>query len=410
MAKVEDGSIESFRPQRRNLNRHSQRGMGALEASMRKHGYVAPMTAAASGEIIDGSARLETVANVFDDDVLIVHHDGTRPVVMVRDDIPDATTNEARAISALANRVAEINLEWDAAELLADLQSGVDFGDVFNQDELDELLADLVAPEPVEDTPPDVSKADELQKKWQTASGQLWSLGKHRLIIGDCTDKATVERLMGGEKASMMWTDPPYGVDYVGKTRNALTIENDVSDDLVGLLDGAFGAADEVLNPGAVYYIAHPDIFAYEFVGAIRKRKWVQARPPVVLWVKDSFVMGRGDYHSRSESLLYGWKAGAAHHAVTDRTQDNVWEIPRPKASEEHPTMKPVELVCRSLRNSTSTHDIVYEPFSGSGTTIIACQSLSRQCRAIELDAGYVAITLQRFQDATGQTPVLIDS
>jgi len=147
VAKVEDGSIESFRPQRRNLNKHSQRGMGALEASMRKHGYVAPMTAAASGEIIDGSARLETVANVFDDDVLIVHHDGTRPVVMVRDDIPDATTNEARAISALANRVAEINLTWDAEELLADLQSGVDFGNVFGQEELDAMLAGLVAPD-----------------------------------------------------------------------------------------------------------------------------------------------------------------------------------------------------------------------------------------------------------------------
>ncbi len=143
MAKVEDGSIESFRPQQRNLNRHSQRGMGALEASMRKHGYVAPMTAAASGEIIDGSARLETVANVFDDDVLIVHHDGTRPVVMVRDDIKDATTNEARAISMLANRISEINLTWDAEELLADLQSGVDFGASFDNKEMDALFATL---------------------------------------------------------------------------------------------------------------------------------------------------------------------------------------------------------------------------------------------------------------------------
>jgi hypothetical protein len=144
VAKVEDGNIESFRPQRRNLNKHSQRGMGALEASMRKHGYVAPMTAAADGEIIDGSARLETVANVFEDDVLIVHHDGTKPVVMVRDDIPNASTNEARAISALANRIAEINLTWDAEELLADLQSGVDFGTSFSNEEMDTFFASLV--------------------------------------------------------------------------------------------------------------------------------------------------------------------------------------------------------------------------------------------------------------------------
>lgn len=148
MSKVEDGKVSSFRPQKRNLNVHSQRGMGALEASMRKHGYVAPMTAAADGEIIDGSARLETVANVFEDDVLIVHHDGTKPVVMVRDDIPNASTNEARAISALANRISEINLTWDAEELLADLQSGVDFGTSFSNEEMDKFFASLVSKSP----------------------------------------------------------------------------------------------------------------------------------------------------------------------------------------------------------------------------------------------------------------------
>lgn len=150
MAKIEDGNIESFRPQMRNANKHSQRGMGTLEASMRKHGYVSPMTAAADGEIIDGSARLETVANVFDDDVLVVEHDGTRPIVMVRTDIASADTPEARAISIEANRIAQLNLTWDAEVLLADMQSGVDLSGIFNQDELDALLAGLVDPEPEE--------------------------------------------------------------------------------------------------------------------------------------------------------------------------------------------------------------------------------------------------------------------
>ncbi len=146
MAKVESGKLADYKPQNRNLNRHSQRGMGALESSMRKHGYVAPITVAADGEAIDGSARLETVGNVFEDDVIVVHHDGTRPVIMVRDDIKNASTNEARAISANANAIAAINLVWDVEEVLVDRLGGVDFSDAFNQGELDAMLAGLVAP------------------------------------------------------------------------------------------------------------------------------------------------------------------------------------------------------------------------------------------------------------------------
>ena len=143
MAKVTADKLERFRPQTRNANRHTQRGMGQLEASMRKYGYVTPMTAAADGEIIDGSARAETGAAVFGDDVLVVHHDGTKPVIMVRDDIPSADTPEAREISIAANRIAQVNLDFDPEVLLGDLQAGVDLAQFWRQDELDELLADL---------------------------------------------------------------------------------------------------------------------------------------------------------------------------------------------------------------------------------------------------------------------------
>ncbi len=143
MAKVTADKLERFRTQTRNANRHTQRGMGQLEASMRKYGYVTPMTAAADGEIIDGSARAETGATVFGDDVLVVHHDGTKPVIMVRDDIPSADTPEAREISIAANRIAQVNLDFDPEVLLGDLQAGVDLAQFWRQDELDELLADL---------------------------------------------------------------------------------------------------------------------------------------------------------------------------------------------------------------------------------------------------------------------------
>lgn len=164
MAKVKEDKIGSFSPQTRNSNKHSQRGMGALEASMRKHGFVAPITAAADGQVIDGSARLETVANVFDDDVIVIHHTGDKPIIMVRDDIESADTPEAREISIAANRIAELNLVYDAEVLLADMQSGVDLNGLFDQAELDALLAgsnDVEIPDPKEQKEPEL-KGDHL--------------------------------------------------------------------------------------------------------------------------------------------------------------------------------------------------------------------------------------------------------
>lgn len=147
MAKLSDGKIDKFRPQYRNGNKHTQRGMGLLETSMRQYGYVSPMTAAADGEIIDGSARIETSVNVFGDDAIVVHHDGTKPVIMVRDDIPSADTPEARAISMAANRIAQVNLDFDAEVILEDLSSGVDLAQFWRQDELDALIESAQAPD-----------------------------------------------------------------------------------------------------------------------------------------------------------------------------------------------------------------------------------------------------------------------
>lgn len=237
-----------------------------------------------------------------------------------------------------------------------------------------------------------------------TKPGDLWLLGDHRVLCGDATDPHDVSIVMDGQLSSCLWTDPPYGVDYEGGTAEHLTIENDGADGLPGLLREAFRAADAVMRPGAVFYVCHADIFAYEFVGAVRSVGWVQARPAVVLWIKDRLVLGRGDYHSRSEPILYGWKPGAGHRKVADRTQDNVWEFPRPSKSEEHPTMKPVELVARALRNSTRTGELIYDPFLGSGSTLIAAEELGRRCYGLDLDPRYVDVAVRRWEAFTGKT------
>jgi DNA modification methylase len=240
-----------------------------------------------------------------------------------------------------------------------------------------------------------------------TKPGDLWIMGDHRLLCGDSTKAEDVARLMGDDRAAMLWTDPPYGVEYVGGTADKLTIDNDYEIGLAALLIAAFANADAVMRPGAVFYIAHPDIHAYEFIGAVRATGWTSARPPVVHWVKDSLVLGRGDYHARSEPLLYGWKPGAPHHAVRDRTQDNLWEVPRSKRSAEHPTMKPPELIARAIVNSSDQSEVVLDIFGGAGSTVVAAEQSNRRAYLMDIDPAYCDVTVRRWETLTGHTAVL---
>ena len=200
-----------------------------------------------------------------------------------------------------------------------------------------------------------------------------------------------------------MWSDPPYGVLYTGKTKDALTIENDDAAGLPGLLSAAFGTADEVLAEGAPIYIAHPPgalsvVFGQCFLGV----GWHLHE--TLVWVKNSMVLGHSDYHYKHEPILYGWK-GANRRWYAGRDQVSVFEVDRPSRSEEHPTMKPVDLIIAHLQNSTRRGDLVLEPFAGSGSTIIACESLSRCARAVEIEPRYAAVCLKRWADMTGIAP-----
>lgn len=255
-----------------------------------------------------------------------------------------------------------------------------------------------------------IDRAEELQKKWQVRPGDLFEIGPHRLLCGDCRNPEDVGRLMDGGKAKMVFTDPPYNVEIVGGTRDPRDkknyqsgnyIENDSMSDVEfdAFLFEAMQSLHGAMSPGCVFYVCSPaGNTETQFRNAINK---VFTLRQCIVWVKQQFVFGRQDYHWRHESILYGWKEGAAHFFGEDHTQDTVWEIDRPMRSDkEHPTVKPVELPMRAIRNSSKEGDLVYDPFAGSGTTALAAHALNRRSASVEIHPPYVAVTLERFEQA----------
>lgn len=256
-----------------------------------------------------------------------------------------------------------------------------------------------------------VDRAEELREQWGTERGQLWELpslsvpGKaHRLLCGDATSAEDVARLMGGVTADMIWSDPPYGVEYIGKTKAVLTIQNDDVDGLLALLTDAFSALPRVCIPSAPFYIAHPPGALYLVFGdVIRAVGWRFHQ--TLIWVKDSMVLGHSDYHFKHEPIYYGFLPGDGRpgrgnhdgsHWYGDHSQTSVLFYDRPKRSEEHPTMKPPNLVAYCIGNSSVSGGAVIDPFLGSGTTMVAAEQTGRLCYGMDIEPKYVAVALER--------------
>lgn len=248
-----------------------------------------------------------------------------------------------------------------------------------------------------------------------TQPGQLFRLGNHRLLCGDSTASADVAGLMADDKAVACWTDPPYGVSYVGKTNDALTIKGDDADGVSQLITRAFALADQFLAPGSPVYCARPPgAHSLIFTRAFIDTGWRFHEE--LVWVKDTMVLGHSDYHLKHETIMFGYTKGpgragrGAKGWYGDDSQVSVFEIPRPKASPDHPTGKPVALVAAHLANSSAPGDIVYEPFCGSGTTLIAAEELGRRCYAMEIDPAYCDVIIRRWETYTGQAAERIDA
>ncbi|MGA0398205.1 MAG: DNA-methyltransferase, partial [Ilumatobacteraceae bacterium] len=278
--------------------------------------------------------------------------------------------------------------------LLADMQSeGIDLDGLgWSEDELRDIIAagqvEELEPEDPEDVP-------EVATVVHSAMGEVYELGPHRLVCGDSTSPESWGALMQGEQAQMVWTDPPYGVSYVGGS--GLTIQNDdlSPSELKSFLSDALGLALVHSKVGAAWYVASPagDLFGVFAQVLSELEVWKHT----LVWLKDRFVMGRCDYHYRHEAIFYGWKPGGAHYFIDDRTQDSVHEVKRPGASKEHPTMKPVELIRRHIENSSKPGWLVAEPFGGSGSTLMACAETGRVARLIELDPKYCDVIRRRW-------------
>lgn len=235
--------------------------------------------------------------------------------------------------------------------------------------------------------------------------GDVWLLGTHRVVCGDSADPSIVKQVIGEHPVSWMWTDPPYGVEYTGGTVEQLTIRNDHPDKIQQLLRSVFSTVNEVLQEGSPIYIAHPSgAHALPFIREFQEVGWHLHQE--LIWVKDQMAIGRSDYHYQHEPILYGWK-GQKRTWVAGRDQTSIFELPRPKKSPDHPSMKPVKLIEQLLQNSSLRGSTGLDPFAGSGSTLIAAERLGRVCVAIELEPRYVDVIVRRWQEFTGSNAIL---
>lgn len=382
----------------------------AIAASLTKHGQYRPIVVNAGSKT---GRRNEVLAG--NHTLLAARQLGWGHIDATIIDVDDDT---ARSIVAADNRLADLG-DYDDTALYELLSSVEDLeGTGYTNSDLEALglaLNPQVGNGDPDDAPP--APADPISQ-----TGQIWALGRHRLLVGDCTDLDAMRALAGDTAPECVWTDPPYGVDYVGgnhalsvaerKKRGGQSIQNDGAGGLAELLKAAFTAVAEVCVPGAPVYVAHADTERTTFEAALRAAGLIVRQN--LVWIKNSLVMGRSDYHYRHEPILYGFTPGGLGRLgrggdrwYGDNSQTTVFEFDRPARSSEHPTMKPVELIQAMLKNSLPPGGTVLDPFAGSGSTLMAAHGFGGRALCAELDPRYADVILRRFEMHTGIAPSL---
>lgn len=375
--------LEDLKPYANNAKIHTEEQIQQIRKSIEEFGMNDPIAIWKDNEIIEGHGRL-----------LACQQMGMKEVPVIR--LDDLTDEQRRAYMNVHNNLT-MNTGFDVnvlSEELGKIES-IDMAQ-FGFD-----LSFFEDPKEVKDDDYDIDQHVETKVKEK----EIWVLGVHRLMCGDGTNADDIRKLIGGGSVNLLLTDPPYNIDYTGKTQDALKIQNDNMKDseFRAFLVSSFEAAKSVMEPGAAFYIWHADSEGYNFRGACRDVGW-QVRE-CLIWSKNTFTLGRQDYQWQHEPCLYGWNDGT-HSWYSDRKQSTVLEFDRPQRSAEHPTMKPVPLFAYLIQNSTEENEVVLDMFGGSGTTLIACEQLGRKCRMMELDPHYCDVIINRWETLTGKKAV----
>ena len=391
--KIEQWPTAKLLPYARNARTHSEEQVAQIAASIAEFGFTNPILAGSDGIIVAGHGRLAAAQKLGMETV---------PVVV----LDHLTPTQRRALIIADNRIAE-NAGWDDAMLRIELQSLQDDG--FNLDitgfDADALAAIMAGEETTVDGNTDEDAVPEVPVTPISRPGDIWVLGEHRLLCGDSTVAESYDRLMQGEPADMVFTDPPYNVDYANSAKDKMRgTDRPILNDNLG--DGFYDFLLAALTPmlqhcaGATYIaMSSSELDTLQQAFRAAGGKW----STFIIWAKHTFTLGRADYQRQYEPILYGWPEEATRHWCGDRDQGDVWNIKKPQKNDLHPTMKPVELVERALRNSSRPGDTVLDPFGGSGTTLIAAEKSGRKTRMIELDPKYCDVIVRRWQDWSAQ-------
>ena len=389
---IERWPTEKLVPYARNARTHSEEQVAQIAASIVEFGFTNPILAGSDGVIVAGHGRLAAAQKLGLDTV---------PVVV----LDHLTPTQRRALIIADNRIAE-NAGWDDAMLRIELQSLQEDG--FNLDitgfDADALAEIMAGEETTVDGNIDEDAIPELNETAISRPGDVWILGNHRLVCGDATQASSHEQLLAGQRVQMIWSDLPYNVNYANSAKDKLRGKHRpiLNDNLgEGFYDFVFDALSLMLPhcDGAVYIaMSSSELDTLQAAFRAAGGKW----STFIIWAKHTFTLGRADYQRQYEPILYGWPEGSSRHWCGDRDQGDVWNIKKPARNDLHPTMKPVELMERSIRNSSRPGDVVLDCFGGSGSTLIAAEKSGRRCFMMELDPKYCDVIVRRWQEFSG--------
>ena len=425
--KLERLKLTDIKPYKNNAKIHTPEQIGQIIKSIQDLGFNDPIAVDENNMIIEGHGRFMALQQMGETEVDCIRLEGLtdeqkRAYIHIHDQLTMNTGFDLDILEAGLKSIKGIDMSFFGFDMDFEIDSDFSFDD--GEKAQAELQAAAASKEP------------------RAQKGQLWQLGRHRLLIGDSTKGADVRKLTGGATMDLCVTDPPYNVDYVGKTAEAMTIQNDSMDEhaFYNFLFDFYQQMLKVLKPGGSYYIFHADSAGLTFRAALQEAGGLVKQN--LIWVKNSMVLGRQDYQWKHEPILYGWKEGAGHYFVNDRCQTTVFESQpdpesmtreellqyalalrdrlesihtttikwkRPSRSDLHPTMKPVALCAKLIQNSSKRGDNVIDFFSGSGSTLMACEETGRNCYAMELDPKYADVTITRWEEATGEKAVLLN-